>query len=208
MANLFPDPREASPEGLVAVGGPLTVEALLEAYSNGIFPWPHEGYPMLWFSPNPRGVIDFAEFHIPKSLAKFARQKSNWRFTVNAAFEKVIQQCRDQKRPGQASTWITPSMVMAYQRLFAAGHVLSVEVWEEDELVGGIYGVLTAQYFSAESMFYKKDNASKLALCKLVEELRKRELTWMDVQMVTPTIAALGGKYIDKEEFLQRIGVD
>lgn len=205
--SLFPDPREASPEGLVAVGGPLTVEALIEAYSRGIFPWPHEGYPMLWFSPDPRGVIDFEEFHVPRSLAKFARQNSDWRYTVNTAFERVMKECSEQPRPGQTSTWITPSMLMSYQRLFADGHVLSVEVWDGDELVGGIYGVLSQKYFSAESMFFKKDNASKMALWKLVEELQMRGMTWMDVQMVTPIISAFGGKYIEKEEFLSRIGV-
>lgn len=162
---------------------------------------------MLWFSPDPRGVIDFDEFHIPTSLAKFAKKNSGWKFTVNQGFEKVIRECREQKRPGQTSTWITPTMLMAYQRLFAEGHVLSLEVWEDEELIGGIYGVMTKKYFSAESMFYKKDNASKMALLKLVEELQTRKMKWMDVQMVTPVIASFGGKYIDKEEFLQRIGV-
>lgn len=207
MDEIFPDPRTATEEGLVAVGGPLSVEVLREAYGLGIFPWPQEGYPMLWFSPDPRGVIDFSDLHVPRSLAKFQKQHSHFRFSVNEAFDAVIAGCRDQERPGQSGTWILPPMVMAYRRLFAEGHVLSVECWEQDELLGGIYGVLSDEYFSAESMFHRRNNVSKLCLLQLVEELKTRGFTWMDVQMVTPVVESLGGKYISREEFLKRIGV-
>lgn len=203
----FPDPRTASPEGLVAVGGNLTVELLKEAYSEGIFPWPQEGYPMLWFSPDPRGVLDFAELHINRSLDKWLRKEGpRLRFTVSQAFDQVIEGCKEQKRPGQESTWILPVIVSSYQRLFAAGHILSGECWEGDELIGGIYGVLSDKYFSAESMFYKKPNASKYCFLKMVEHLQRMGHQWMDIQMVTEVTSSLGGKLIAREEFLGRIG--
>lgn len=207
MSGIFPDARTATVEGLVAVGGPLSVEALTEAYGKGIFPWPQEGYPMLWFSPDPRGVLDFSDVHVPRSLAKFQRQNPQFRFTENEAFNEVIQNCREQPRPGQTSTWITPQIVASYRRLFAKGQVLTVECWEGQELIGGVYGVLSERYFSAESMFHKRDNASKLCLLHLAEKLRQRGFSWMDVQMVTPVVEALGGKYISRDEFLRRIGV-
>lgn len=205
MALVFPDPESATPEGLVAVGGQLTVENLLGAYQRGIFPWPHEGYPMLWFSPDPRGVLDFADLHSPRSLQKWARQHPHWRFTRNEAFDQVIKGCQSQVRPGQASTWITPTVLVAYRRFFAAGHIWSVEAWEDEELIGGIYGVRSSRYFSAESMFHRRPNASKLCLFKLVEHLEADGLRWVDVQMITPVIGALGGKYIPRRTFLDRI---
>lgn len=209
MARLFPDPREANKEGLVAVGGGLSRETLLEAYRSGIFPWPQEGFPMLWFSPDPRGVLDFQDVHVPRSLARFRKKmeasSTPWTFTINQAFDEVIRGCRDQPRPGQNSTWITRPILAAYQRLFAAGHVMSVECWEGKELIGGVYGVQSGRYFSAESMFHRRSNASKLSLLYLVEELKNRGQTWMDVQMITPVVASLGGKYISREEFLERI---
>lgn len=203
----FPDPRSASPEGLVAVGGTLTVDLLTEAYENGIFPWPQEGYPMLWFSPEPRGILDFEELHINRSLEKWLRKEEpKLTFTVNQAFDAVIEGCKDQKRPGQESTWILPVIVASYQRMFAAGKIISGECWENGELVGGIYGVLSEKYFSAESMFYKKPNASKYGFIKLVEHLKNLGHEWMDIQMVTEVTSSLGGKLISREDFLKRIG--
>lgn len=205
--NVFPDPRTATSEGLVAVGGPLSVEILQEAYGHGIFPWPQEGYPMLWFSPDPRGILEFSELRINRSLGKWLRKEGGrLEFTLNTAFSQVIENCRDQERPGQESTWILPSIVSAYQRLFAAGQVISGECWQDGELVGGIYGVISEKYFSAESMFYKKPNASKFCFIKMVEHLRSLGHQWMDIQMVTEVTESLGGKLIAREEFLQRIG--
>lgn len=208
----FPNPRNSTEEGLVAVGGNLEVETLEAAYSSGIFPWPQEGMPMLWFSPDPRGVIDFLDFHVPESLKKHDRKNPNWRYTINQAFEQVIEECSEQKRPGQQGTWIYPEMIQAYKKFFAAGRVLSLECWDQDELIGGIYGVMTMtksghMLFSGESMFYKKANASKMCLWKMVEHLKSQGHQWMDIQMVTEVSSAMGGKLIPREEFLKRIGI-
>lgn len=204
---IFPNPRHASPEGLVAVGGNLEIQTLLAAYSSGIFPWPQEDYPLLWFSPDPRGVLDFSEFHVPTSLKKWAKAHPHWQFTVNKAFLEVIKNCRLQKRPGQDGTWITAEMQNAYGKMFHAGHILSLECWEDSKLIGGIYGVLLNGVFSGESMFFKKNNASKMCFWKLVEYLKSQGHTWMDIQMTTSVTKAMGGKYISREDFLKRIGV-
>jgi leucyl/phenylalanyl-tRNA--protein transferase len=201
----------STPEGLVAVGGNLEVSTLQEAYRNGIFPWPQEGLPLLWFSPDPRGILEFKDLHVSRSLRKWERQHPEWTFTLNEAFSKVIQGCRWQKREGQSGTWILPEMEEAYLKLFDSGQILSVEVWENEELIGGIYGVLSMSFkgklfFSGESMFHKKSNASKMAFWKLVEHLKAHGHTWMDMQMLTEVTKSFGGKYISREEFLQKIG--
>jgi leucyl/phenylalanyl-tRNA---protein transferase len=206
------NPRMATPEGLVAVGGNLEVPTLQEAYRNGIFPWPQEGLPLLWFCPDPRGVLDFQDLHIPRSLKKWARQHDHWKYTVNQAFPEVIRGCRNQPREGQAGTWILPEMEEAYLRLFDEGQILSLEVWEDDKLIGGIYGVLTLAengklFFSGESMFHLKTNASKMAFIKMIQHLKSHGHSWMDIQMLTEVTTSMGGKYISREEFLARIGV-
>lgn len=206
------NPRMATPEGLVAVGGNLNVETLQSAYRNGIFPWPQEGLPLLWFSPDPRGILDFKDLHIPRSLKKWEKQHPEWTYTVNQAFSQVIRQCRLQSRAGQMGTWILPEMETAYNRLFEEGQILSLEVWEGSELIGGIYGVVSLSakgklFFSGESMFHKKSNASKMAFVKMVEYLKAKGHTWMDMQMLTEVTTSLGGKYISRDEFLNRIGV-
>lgn len=202
----FPNPRDTTPEGIVAIGGNLQVETLKAAYSKGIFPWPQEGYPMIWFSPDPRGVLDFADFRVPESLKKFAKKHLHWSYTINQAFPEVIQNCRLQKRPNQSGTWILPEMQKAYTDFFRAGFVKSLECWEQGELIGGIYGVEINNVFAGESMFFKKKNASKMCLWKMVEHQQSLGRTWMDIQMVTPVTEAFGGKYISREEFLKRIG--
>lgn len=207
----FPNPRQTTPEGIVAIGGKLDVEILKSAYRSGIFPWPQEGYPMIWFCPDPRGVLDFADFHVPESLQKFAKKQMKlenpWRFTMNQAFPEVIKQCRLQKRPEQNGTWILPEIQKAYLEFFKAGYVKSLECWDGDQLIGGIYGVEVNDVFAGESMFFKKQNASKMCLWKMIEHQKSLGRTWMDIQMVTPVTEAFGGKYISREEFLQRIGV-
>lgn len=204
-------PRQSTKEGIVAIGGKLDLVTLRSAYESGVFPWPQEGMPMIWFSPDPRGVIDFSEIHLPKSLKRFIKKNQNFSYSRNCCFERVIEECQKQKRPGQNGTWIIPEMKRAYIQLFEAGIAHSIEVWKEDQLVGGVYGVFSktsrAQYFSGESMFYKVDNASKLALLELIRWLKSMGLTWLDIQMVTDTTEGLGGKYISREEFLERIGV-
>jgi len=191
--------------GLVAVGDPLTVENLVRAYSHGIFPWPVEGQPMLWFCPDPRGVLDFADLHIPRSLRKWAKQNADIQFTWNEAFDKVIEACSEQPRPGQDGTWILPEVIQGYRQLFSAGFVRSLEAWQNGELIGGLYGVDVNGLFSAESMFFRKPNVSKLCLWKMIETLQKEGRSWMDIQMVTPVSEQLGGKYISRADFLRRL---
>ena len=194
----------------MAFGGNLEVSTLLDAYRHGIFPWPQEEVPMLWFSPDPRGVLDFKDLHIPRSL-KTKRQFSNWSFTFNEATKEVIRQCRLQPRRGQKGTWILPEMEVAYQKMTEEGHILSVEAWNEDHLIGGIYGVFIegfkGKFFSGESMFHLETDASKLCLWKLIEFLKNQGLSWIDTQMVTEAIEAMGGKYLAREQFLNRLGV-
>jgi leucyl/phenylalanyl-tRNA--protein transferase len=204
MKLKFPDPKWATEEGIIAGGGKMTIHNLLEAYGRGIFPWPHQGYPLLWFCPHERGIIDFDKLHIPGSLKKFAK-KCEWQFTWNKAFLKVIQNCAASPRVGQKGTWITEELIRAYSDFHNAGFAHSLEVWDGDELVGGIYGVFVKNVFSAESMFYKKSNASKMALWKLVEKLEKAGLNWMDVQMLTSITESFGGEYIRQEDFLHKL---
>ena len=199
----FPDPRNTLAEGVVAVGGTLDVPTLYAAYSRGIFPWPHADLPMLWFCPERRGVIFIKDFKVPESLRRFRRKNPQIEFSLNQDFYKVMQECSKQPRPGQDGTWITDEILQAYQMFFEAGYGLSVEVRDGGELVGGIYGVLVEGVFSGESMFYKRPNASKLALWYLVDHLASQGHEWLDVQMVTPVIESMGGKYIDREYYLQ-----
>lgn len=201
----FPDPRQALAEGVIAVGGKLDVDTLYTAYQTGIFPWPQEDYPLLWFSPERRGIIEFKDFKVSRSLQKFYRQNPQIQFSVNKDFRQVIEECAKQLRPGQPGTWILQSMKQAYISFHDAGFAMSVEVYEENILIGGIYGVLVEGLFSAESMFYKKSNASKLALWHLVDILQKMNHQWMDIQMVTPITEAFGGKYVEREVFLQML---
>lgn len=198
----FPNPEDASEEGVVALGRDLKVDTLVDAYSHGIFPWPHPGYPMLWFCPAERGIIEFKDVHVPTSLQKFMR-KMNWTFTLNKYFGGVIRACQDQVRPGQNGTWITPRMIKAYEELHRAGFAISGEVWDGEELVGGIYGVWLNGIFSGESMFFRKSNASKVALLKMIEWLRGQGVSWIDIQMLTSVTQQLGGRYVSRKEFLK-----
>ena len=188
----------------MAMGDELNFETLLEAYSFGIFPWPHPELPCLWFCPDQRGVIDFEELHISRSLQKFMR-KTNFKVTFNQVFSDVMVECADVPRAGQSGTWITPAILKAYEEFHRRGYAHSVECWSGDKLVGGLYGVYVAGVFSGESMFFKESNASKFCLLKLIERLKENGLTWMDIQMVTPVTESLGGKYITKKQYLLRV---
>jgi len=190
----FPDPRTASPEGIVAIGGDLHPDSVLAAYRQGIFPWPVEKLPLLWFCPAERGVLDFAALHLPRSLRR-ARRQSSLRYTIDSAFRQVIRACAETPRPGQQGTWITPAVIDAYVRLADLGIAHSVEAWAQDALVGGVYGV----------MFHRHPNASKLALLHLIEHLRARGLDWIDVQTLTPHMARLGARLAARDEFLERL---
>ena len=203
----FPDPwlLPEESDGLIYIGGNLSTETLVQAYSKGIFPWPlEEIYPLFWFCPEPRGVLDFNDLHLPRSLTKL-RKKSPYRFTFNHAFTRVMEECALQPRPGQEGTWIVPSLLPAYEAFHREGYAHSVEVWRGEELVGGLYGVYVKGVFSGESMFHKEPNVSKLALVEMALKLKSLGLHWMDIQMLTPVTEALGGHYISRRDFLQRL---
>ena len=199
----FIDPAK-SIDGIVAVGGPLTTTNLLRAYCRGIFPWPINEDILPWCCPEERGVLEFNELHIPRRLAR-TRNKSAFDFTIDRAFPQVITHCATVQRKHESGTWITRQMIRAYCELHRQGHAHSVEVWEGTELVGGIYGVDACGSFSGESMFSLRSDASKLALLFLIEHLKERGLDWIDIQMVTPHLEALGAKLVSRVDFLKRL---
>jgi leucyl/phenylalanyl-tRNA--protein transferase len=204
----FPDPRNAPADGLLAVGGNLHLESLLTAYRQGIFPWPQgspEEIPLLWFSPDPRGVLFFKDLHIPASLKRFEKaafQTKGWTIATNTQFEEVMKSCAEAKRPGQRGTWITEEMIQGYLALHRAGYAHSLEVLEKGKLVGGLYGVAVDGAFAAESMFYREPNASKVALLALCRTLASQGVEWIDIQMVTPTLAQFGAREIPRDTYL------
>ena len=200
----FPDPRSASPEGIVTIGGDLQPDSLLAAYRQGIFPWPVEELPLLWFSPAERGILEFRKLRVPRSLAR-ARRRTRLHFTIDRAFDSVIRGCAAARRPGQRGTWIMPLMIVAYIRLHEIGVAHSVEAWDGDVLVGGIYGVDVDGAFAAESMFYRQPNASKLALLHLIDHLRARGLDWIDIQTLTPHMIQLGAGFLSRDAFLDKL---
>jgi leucyl/phenylalanyl-tRNA---protein transferase len=198
----FPNPKLALDEGIIDLSDDLRVDRLLEAYSFGIFPWPHEDLPTLWYCPEKRGVLEFREFRIPRSLQK-ALKKSPFTYSFDRAFDEVLQNCAFVPRQHQRGTWITKKLMRAYSEFHRAGYAHSLEVWEGDELAGGLYGVYVAGAFSGESMFFKKTGASKFALVRMIEFLKEQGLEWMDIQMVTPLLEQFGGKYISRSEYLR-----
>ena len=206
--ELFPDPEGADPEGLVAVGGDLSVRRLLAAYGAGIFPWYGEGQPLLWWSPDPRCVLFPEKFRIPHTVRKEIR-KCGFAGTVNPAFCDVMTGCAATPRPDQDGTWIMPEMVDAYASLHELGFAHSVEVWEHDAagntLVGGLYGVGLGRAFFGESMFHVRPHASKLALVSLMEWLKARHCQLVDCQMATDHIMRYGAECIPRHDFLQQL---
>lgn len=202
----FPNPRHfPGIDGIVYVGGNLAVATLKQAYTIGIFPWPVEGYPLLWHCPDARGILEFKNLHIPKSLQRH-RRNANYKVTFNTCFKQVIEACAKQKRSGQDGTWILPNFIPAYSKFHKSGYAHSIEVWnEKGDLVGGLYGVYINGVFSGESMFHTESNASKIALVSLIEKLQEKGLTWMDIQMVTPLLEHLGGNYVSRLDFLDRL---
>jgi len=201
----FPDPEDTEENGLLAIGGDLHPESLRLAYRSGIFPWPHADMPLLWFSPPQRAILDFAHLHTPRRLARLMR-RCPFRITIDQAFDRVILACRSAVRPGQSRTWITQEMVTGYRKAHALGFAHSVEAWDEQgNLAGGLYGVDCGGVFAGESMFYHQPNASKLALLHLVGHLRERGSDFLDIQMMTPHLAALGAEVIDRKVFLRRL---
>jgi leucyl/phenylalanyl-tRNA--protein transferase len=197
----FPDPESSDAEGLLAVGGDLTAERLLLAYECGIFPWYAEGLPPMWWSPDPRAVLDDRALHVSKSLARELRQ-GRFRVTVNRAFERVMRECGSQRDGG---TWILPEMIRAYVRLHEQGHAVSFEVWRDEELAGGLYGVQRGALFAAESMFHRETNGSKVALVAAVRSLFAAGIELFDVQFLTPHLASMGVYEISRAAYLARV---
>ena len=199
----FQDPAK-SYDGIVALGGPLTTTNLLRAYCSGIFPWPINEHILPWCCPEERGILEFKDLHISRSLAR-TRRKTTFDFTIDQSFLQVITSCAIVERKFESGTWITPQMIAAYNELHRAGHAHSVEVWEGTELVGGVYGVDGCGSFSGESMFTFRPNASKLALLYLIEHLKSRGLDWIDIQMLTPHMEAMGASTIRRDRFLEKL---
>ena len=203
----FPDPDNASPDGVVGAGGDLHPDSLKLAYSQGIFPWPHPGYPLLWFSPDPRAILEFDHLHLSKSLqcARRRAARNGWSFTVDRAFADVVRLCAAVPRLGQQGTWITSEMYAAYVEFHRLGHAHSAEAWHNGVLVGGIYGVDAGGAFAGESMFHLESNASKFALLHLIDHLTARGLDWLDIQVMTPHLESFGARAIPRADFLERL---
>jgi leucyl/phenylalanyl-tRNA---protein transferase len=198
----FPDPAGAGEDGLVGIGADLEPATLVDAYRRGIFPWPHPGAPLPWFSPDPRGVIPLDGVAVSRSLRARLRN-AGWETTVDRAFAAVLAGCADRPRAlHEGGTWITAPMRTAYQRLHDLGHAHSLEVWAGDELVGGLYGVGVGGVFTGESMFHLASDASKVALVDLTARLAAAGACLIDVQMVTPHLASLGARDLPRAEFL------
>jgi leucyl/phenylalanyl-tRNA--protein transferase len=217
--DAFPDPRTHEfpewvlfdeyfykAEDIVSFGQTLTADNVTEAYRKGIFPWYIEGVPLPWFCPERRAILDFSDLHVPRSLAK-EKRKNKFTFTIDRDFDGVIRGCQASIREGQrGGTWITHDFIDVYTKLYTEGIVHSVEAWNADgKLVGGLYGVDAGGVFCGESMFFIEPNASKLALLFLIDHLRSRGSTWLDAQVMTAHMRALGAKEIDRREFLDKL---
>ena len=203
-ALIFPPPQLADPEGLLAVGGDLSVERLKLAYSMGIFPWYNEGDPILWWSPEPRLLMPLDGLYISSRLARTIRQ-GRFNCTFDEDFDAVIEGCATARGPGRDGTWITGEMQEAYINLHRAGFAHSVEVWRGKQLVGGMYGVSLGGAFFGESMFSLESNASKIAFAALMERLNAWGFTIMDCQMPNPHLLRLGGREVTRERFLAKL---
>lgn len=201
----FPHPEFANEDGILAVGGDLSPERLLLAYQNGIFPWFNPEDPIIWWSPNPRFVLFPEELRVSKSMRPYFNQQK-FTLTVNKSFEQVIYNCSEQERRGQGGgTWITDDMMTAYCHLNELGYAHSVEVWQGEDLVGGLYGVALGKIFFGESMFMKVSNASKFGFIALVRKLKELGYWIIDCQQNTRHLASLGGRSISRLDFLEYI---
>jgi len=203
----FPDVSQANDEGLLAVGGDLQPQTLLAAYAKGIFPWYSENQAILWWSPDPRMVLFPAEFHCSKRLARRMRQDV-YSVSFDVAFECVVHGCADVPRQGQDGTWIFAEMKEAYVRMFELGYAHSVEVWKDEALVGGLYGVLLNNVFFAESMFSRSIDASKVALAVLCERALQQGWILIDCQFHTEHLQSLGAREISRQDFITLIQKD
>jgi leucyl/phenylalanyl-tRNA---protein transferase len=192
------------PNGLIAIGGNLSIARLLDAYKHGIFPWFSEDEPIMWWSPNPRMVLFPEELKVSASLKKILK-KQCFEIKFNTAFREVMIACSHTPRPNQTGTWITAEIIEAYCELHALGHAGSCECWLNGKLVGGCYGVIIGNMFYGESMFHTEANASKVAFVHLVEHLSNQGIGMIDCQMKTPLLTSFGGREIPREEFMQKL---
>ncbi len=199
--NDFPSINLAGEDGLLAIGSNFNVDTLLKAYRNGVFPWYNEGELIFWYHPDPRFILFPQKLKISHSMRNVLN-KHLFKFTVNKAFPQVIKNCRMAKRKDQPGTWITDEFEVAYNNLFLKGYAYSAEAWENNELVGGLYGVLIGKVFFGESMFFKKSNASKFAFIKWVQLLQKNRIELIDCQSYTPHLESLGAEHVSRESFI------
>ena len=198
----FPAVSAANSDGILAIGGDLSTDRLLLAYKSGIFPWFDEGEPIIWWSPNPRMVLFLEDLVVSKSMRNILN-RGIFKITFNQNFRAVISNCKKVKRKGQNGTWITNDMIEAYCKLNELGIAKSVEVWQNDELVGGLYGIDLGHIFCGESMFSKVSNASKVAFIALVEKLKKEHYSLLDCQVYNEHLESLGCCEIDRIDFIQ-----
>ena len=202
-SNLFfPPVSQANYDGILAIGGDLSAERLLLAYKSGIFPWFEEGEPIIWWSPDPRMVLFLDELVVSKSMRNILNRKI-FTVTFNQNFRDVISNCQNIERDGQNGTWITNEMIEAYCKLHEQGIATSVEVWQDDELVGGLYGIDLGHVFCGESMFSKVSNASKVAFITLVTYLKASNYRLLDCQVYNPHLESLGCREIEREAFIK-----
>ncbi len=197
----FPDPNESDDEGLLAVGGDLTPARLLFAYEAGVFPWYSAGVPPLWWSPNPRALMDRERLHVSRTLRRTLREGS-FEVTFDTAFREVIQACASNREGG---TWILPEMMVAYSQLHELGHAHSFEVWHDGQLAGGLYGVRRGALFAAESMFHTVTDASKVGLAVAIDTLFRAGVQVFDVQFVTDHLLSLGAYEVERSEYLAQV---
>lgn len=207
MEIRFPDPHTADENGIVAMSDGLTTALLRAAYRQGIFPWPVNGWDVIpWFCPAERALLEFANLSVPRSLRKVRRARADvWECTIDEAFPWVIQACAESPRPYQESTWITNEVIAAYCALHREGWAHSVEVWEGQELIGGLYGVDAGGVFVGESMFHRRSDASKIALLHLIDHLQTRGADWLDAQVMTPHFERLGAHPVARHTFIAKL---
>lgn len=198
---IFPNPRNADEHGIVAYGGDLNPSRILEAYKLGIFPWFESDQNLMWWSPDPRMILHTDKFKVSKSFKAFLK-KINYKVTFNKDFEFVINSCANIKRINQKGTWITEGLIKSFIDLHKMGKAMSVEVWVDDEIVGGLYGLDLDDIFCGESMFSKSSNASKIALYYLTNELKKNNYRFIDCQVPSEHLKSLGGEVISRSNFL------
>lgn len=201
---VFPPPELAEPEGLLALGGDLRMERLLLAYRMGIFPWYSEAEPILWWSPDPRMILEPQSVKISRSLQRELRRR-NWTVTADTSFDRVIRRCAEISRPREAGTWLVEAMVTAYCRLHACGYAHSIEAWFDGELAGGLYGVSLGRMFFGESMFSDRRDASKVALVHLARTLQGWGVECIDCQVASDHLRSLGAREIARPVFLRQL---